>query len=133
MRTIYSFGYKMNGEDQFATTGPNAPLIIDCRGLYNPHQDANLRKMTGRDEEVQQRMQESALAQIMVQEAIRYLTKNPDGTVAFGCSYGKHRSVAMAEIVAREFSNVIVIHTGAAADPKYTNGVLAQGSKRHGK
>lgn len=114
MRTIYSFGYKMNGEDQFATTGPNAPLIIDCRGLNNPHNDPHLRQKTGKDKAVQRRVGQSVQALIMIQRAVDYLESHPDGTVAFGCSYGKHRSVALAEMTARNIPGAKVIHTGAA-------------------
>lgn len=117
MRTIYSFGYKMNGEDQFATTGPNAPLIIDCRGLYNPHQDMNLRKLDGTHKVVQDRVLTSPGAVDLMDRAVAYLEANPDGTVAFGCSYGKHRSVACAELVAAEFG-IKPIHTGAIVQGK---------------
>lgn len=120
MTTIYSFGYKMNGEDQFATTGSAAPRIYDCRILNNPHNDPKLRRMTGRDKEVQDMVASSAMAQAIIQDAVSYLRDNPDGVVAFGCSYGKHRSVALAEITAARLGGklacvpVKVIHTGAA-------------------
>ena len=109
----------MNGEDQFATTGPRAPHIIDCRSLYNPHNDAKLRRMTGRDKEVQDIVCQSRGAQWIIQDVVAYLIRQQDATVAFGCAYGKHRSVAMAEMVAGRMRDLgvstTVIHTGAAS------------------
>lgn len=113
--TIYSFGYKMNGQDQFATTGPHAPVIFDCRVISNPHQDAKLRRLTGRDKAVQRRVMKSHLAKILLDEALEHLMEYPDGTVAFGCSYGKHRSVALAELLHKSVPQSTVIHTGAVS------------------
>ncbi len=114
-RRIYSFGYKMNGEDQFATTGPNAPLIIDCRGLWNPHKSAKLRKMSGLDQEVQERVESTAGALDLILRAVEHLATAPSASVAFGCSYGKHRSVALAELTRQRWPDALVIHTGAVA------------------
>lgn len=114
MATIYSFGYKMNGEDQFATTGPHAPLVLDCRGIQNPHNTPALRRLTGRDHAVQSAVWQSKRAKILVRTAVAYLRENPEGTVAFGCAYGKHRSVACAEMVSHYIKGATVIHTGAA-------------------
>lgn len=113
MATIYSFGYKMNGEDQFAVTGLNAPRIIDARVLDNPHGIGRLRSKTGKDEEVQSYILASPVARRLITEAVNYLMHDPRRTVAFGCSYGKHRSVALAELVGAQVPNALVIHTGA--------------------
>lgn len=112
---IYSFGYKLNGEDQFAVTGPNAPRIFDCRGLYNPHSDAKLRRMTGRDKEVQDAVAASPGAGVILTEAHNYMMQSGNHSVAFGCSYGKHRSVALAEMLAARLPDAMVIHTGAVS------------------
>lgn len=122
MAMIYSFGYKMNGEGQFATTGPSAPLVLDCRGINNPHNDANLRRLTGRDKAVQHRVLKSSRAQAILKTAWNHLQDNPNGSVAFGCSYGKHRSVALAEVLhdlCRDNIPATVVHTGAAAHRRY--------------
>lgn len=112
---IYSFGYKMNGEDQFATTGQNAPKIFDCRAVTNPHSDPVLRRMTGKDKPVQEMVLTSPQARRMLTEAHNYLLGDPRRTVAFGCSYGRHRSVALAELLKARLPHAIVIHTGAVA------------------
>lgn len=111
--TIYSFGYKMNGADQFATTGPLAPRIFDCRLLNNPHNDPKLRRMTGRDKAVQRMVIKSDKARKMLDDAVTFVKANPGRPVAFGCAYGKHRSVALAELLAK-IIDAKVIHTGAA-------------------
>lgn len=115
---VYSFGYKMNGEDQFATTGQNAPLVFDCRNLNNPHNIAHLRQKNGRDQEVQDSVVASPVARRMITEAVNYLIGDPTRSVAFGCSYGKHRSVALAELVKQRLPEAYVIHTGAIAQGK---------------
>lgn len=115
MRRIYSFGYKLNGEDQFAVTGHSAPLVIDCRGLYNPHSSPELRKLTGKDEAVQEAVLTAPGSGPIVHRAMEHLKSSPDAQVAFGCSYGKHRSVALAEYLAAYFPDAQVIHTGAVA------------------
>ena len=111
---IYSFGYKLNGEDQFSTTGPAAPLIFDARCLNNPHNNPRLRQMTGKDIDVRMHVMKSERAREMVSRAVAYLQEHPDGSVAFGCAYGKHRSVALAEMVHHYVPDSIVMHTGAA-------------------
>lgn len=115
MSRVYSFGYKLHGEDQFATTGPAAPRIFDVRCLYNPHNNATLRRLTGRDKAVQDVVMNSTQAKEIVERAYDYLVADPRRSVAFGCSYGKHRSVALAEVLAERLPHTTVIHTGAAS------------------
>lgn len=123
MAMIYSFGYKLNGQDQFASTGPAAPMVLDCRSIHNPHNDRDLRRLTGRDKAVQSRMLRSSRARVLIRMAVHWLKENPAGTVAFGCAYGKHRSVALAELVAERLREqnvtVTVVHTGAASKGRY--------------
>ena len=97
--TVMSFGYKHG-------LPLDADLVLDCRFLPNPHWVEELRPLTGLDEAVadyvlQQPVTgafltrlERLLALIVpfyVQEGKSYLT------IAFGCTGGRHRSVAIAE------------------------------------
>lgn len=116
MATAYSFGYKMNGEDQFAVTGPDAPVIYDCRGIKNPHSDPKLRSLSGRDPDVRHAVMKDPLARIILHRATTNLRNGRN--VAFGCAYGKHRSVALAEAVGRCVPGTIVVHTGAAKEAR---------------
>ena len=98
-----SFGYKHG-------LPLDTDLVIDCRFLPNPHWVEDLRPLTGLDEPVRdyvlgQPLTGQFLAQVddlltmllpaYVAEGKSYLT------VAFGCTGGRHRSVAIAESVAR--------------------------------
>jgi RNase adapter protein RapZ len=100
---VVSFGFKRG-------TPREADLLLDVRFLPNPHWDAELRALDGRDAPVRdyvfaqgatgpfldsvERMLDVAVPGY-VAEGKRYLT------VAVGCTGGKHRSVAVAEHLAR--------------------------------
>ena len=100
--TVVSFGYKHG-------LPLDTDLVLDCRFLPNPHWVADLRPLTGLDEPVRdyvlgQPVTAGFLAQVegllstllpaYVAEGKSYLT------IAFGCTGGRHRSVAIAEAVA---------------------------------
>lgn len=104
MRTqIISFGYKHG-------LPIDVDIVLDCRFLPNPHWVEELRPLTGVDAPVSdyvlgqpltaaflERL-ERMLGLVMpayVQEGKSYLT------IAFGCTGGQHRSVAIAEEVAK--------------------------------
>lgn len=88
----------------------NADLVFDMRYLRNPHWDAKLRPGTGLDADVAAYVAadpayEDTVAQI---EALllallpRYRVEGKSYvTIAFGCTGGRHRSVHVAERVAR--------------------------------
>lgn len=102
--TIMSFGYKHG-------LPLDVDIVLDCRFLPNPHWVEELRPLTGLDEPVARYVLEqpvtgaflSRLEQLLalllpfyVDEGKSYLT------VAFGCTGGRHRSVAIAERIAGE-------------------------------
>ena len=114
--TVKSFGYKYG-------PAPDADLLFDIRFLPNPHFEDRLRPKTGLDPEVadfvldREETREllehigSLLAFLLpryVREARAYLT------IGVGCTGGRHRSVALAEAVARSLReqgyNVMVRH-----------------------
>ena len=99
---VTSFGFK-HGAPR------DADLVLDCRFLPNPHWVDELRPLSGLDAPVSRHVLESDLAQgflerldgllvlllpAFVAEGRSYLT------LAFGCTGGRHRSVAIAEAVA---------------------------------
>ncbi len=96
---IVSFGYKHG-------LPIDVDIVFDCRFLPNPHWVEELRPLTGVDAPVREYVlgqpltaaflerMERMLALVMpayVQEGKSYLT------IAFGCTGGQHRSVAIAE------------------------------------
>lgn len=97
--SVQSFSYRRG-----LPTG--ADLVLDCRFLRNPYWDEALRTLDGRAEEVQAHIaadprfepfarQVTALIETLL-PAYRDEGKT-HLTVAFGCTGGQHRSVAMAE------------------------------------
>jgi UPF0042 nucleotide-binding protein len=100
---VLSFGYKYG-------IPVDADLVFDCRFIPNPHWVPELKPKTGQSKEVS----EYVLSQSGVQEAVTgyatLLRKLSDGyfregkryiTLAVGCTGGKHRSVAIAEELAK--------------------------------
>jgi len=100
--TVTSFGYKHG-------LPLDVDMVFDCRFLPNPHWVEELRPLTGLDEPVaayvlEQPVTGAFLARLerllalilpfFVQEGKSYLT------IAFGCTGGRHRSVAIAERMA---------------------------------
>ena len=86
--------------------------MFDARVLPNPHWDARLRPLSGRDADVrayldgQPDVQEYASqVQAFLDRWLPQLTDSTRSyaTVAFGCTGGRHRSVYLAERMARHF------------------------------
>lgn len=105
--TVQSFSYKFG-------TPPNADMVIDCRFLRNPHWEASLRELDGRDAAVQEFVKEDEnfsrfhddLQRILGYVLPAYVKEGRSYfSIAFGCTGGKHRSVTLAEIMARELKN----------------------------
>jgi UPF0042 nucleotide-binding protein len=108
----------------------NADLVFDMRFLRNPHWDRELKPLTGLDESVGDYIAadpayEAAIAQI---EALlltllpRYAAESKAYvTIAFGCTGGRHRSVHVAERVARRLREAgfspTVAHRDLATSP----------------
>ena len=89
---------------------PEADFVFDARVLPNPHWDARLRPLSGRDADVRGYLE----ARVEVADYVAQVEGFLDTwlpklrsetrsyvTVAFGCSGGRHRSVYLAERLAR--------------------------------
>lgn len=112
-----SFGYK-HGVPR------DADFVFDLRCLPNPHWEAALRPLTGRDRAVVDYLDSREDAICMRDDLVRFLGRwiacfeGADRsylTVALGCTGGRHRSVYMAEQLGAHFSKdhakVLVRHT----------------------
>jgi UPF0042 nucleotide-binding protein len=97
--TIMSFGYKHG-------VPPDVDMVLDCRFLPNPHWVEELRPLTGLTPEIQQYVASFELAEQFMERMTALLefllpAFVNEGrsvlTVAFGCTGGRHRSVAIAE------------------------------------
>jgi len=100
---ILSFGYKYG-------IPADADLVMDCRFIPNPHWKPELRPKTGLDPEVREEVLNAPAVSefldryILLFESISkgYLREGKKYlTLAIGCTGGKHRSVAIAEELAR--------------------------------
>lgn len=87
-----------------------ADIVFDVRFLRNPHYDEQLRALTGTDTRVGEYIaKDSRFAPVFDRLSTLILTTIPwyreEGkrllTIAFGCTGGRHRSVFMAEQMAR--------------------------------
>ncbi|CAL93016.1 RNase adapter RapZ [Azoarcus olearius] len=104
----------------------DADLVFDVRCLPNPYYDPLLRPLTGRDQGVIDYLEKVPEVGRMAEDIRRfvadwlpaYMRDNRSYlTVAIGCTGGQHRSVYMAEWLARRFADrvrVIVRHRSAA-------------------
>ena len=100
-----SFGYKRG-------VPVDADLVFDLRCLPNPHWDARLRDLTGRDAEVIAFLEASPEVGWMLADIASFLERwlpcfadsnRSYTTVALGCTGGRHRSVYLSEKLFERF------------------------------
>lgn len=105
--TFQSFAYKRS-------VPGDADLMFDVRCLPNPHYDAELRPLTGRDEAVATWLSKFGSVETMIDDIASFMerwlplymqdTRNYL-TVAIGCTGGQHRSVYVVEELAKRFAH----------------------------
>ena len=112
------FGTDREGELNVAVTSfafregilQNADLVFDLRFLPNPHYDPDLRELTGLDKPVAEYVESRSdtaeflahLERMLDFLLPKYVAEGKSYvTLAFGCTGGRHRSVAIATVVAR--------------------------------
>lgn len=123
---VESFGFKYG-------VPVDADLVLDVRFLPNPYYDPQLRGLTGRDEPVAN----FVLADPLAQQFLRHFQSLIEPllpayiregkvrlTLCVGCTGGRHRSVAMAEQIAKQLSGlpegyvIQIHHRDQAQDPQ---------------
>jgi UPF0042 nucleotide-binding protein len=91
----------------------DADYVFDVRMLPNPHYEATLRALTGRDQPVADFLLEQAEVQLMLNHITQFLESWLDAlardhrsyvTVAIGCTGGQHRSVYLVEQLSQRFT-----------------------------
>ncbi|WP_310643825.1 RNase adapter RapZ [Limnohabitans sp.] len=91
----------------------HADYVFDVRMLPNPHYEAALKPLTGRDEPVAEWLAAQASVEKMAEQISHFLeTWLPDlnhdhrsyVTVAIGCTGGQHRSVYLVELLSQRFA-----------------------------
>ncbi len=110
---VKSFSYKKSGipKDE---SGNGGGFAFDCRGILNPGRFEPYKKITGREKEVIDFLEQQTkmpdfmnnvfnIVDISVED---YLTRGFDSlAINFGCTGGQHRSVYAAEQTARHLRN----------------------------
>jgi UPF0042 nucleotide-binding protein len=106
--TVLSFGFKYG-------LPPDADFVLDARFLPNPFWVPELREHTGQEAEVSRYVLGQHGARSFIETYARLISSTASGferegkrylTVAVGCTGGKHRSVAIAEELARRLREV---------------------------
>ena len=104
---VLSFGYKYG-------IPVDADLVLDCRFIPNPHWVPELRPLNGLDAPVAERVLGSegvadfvrSYVEVVIQMIPGYFREGKKYvTIAIGCTGGKHRSVAIAEEIARQLNS----------------------------
>jgi RNase adapter protein RapZ len=105
--SVLSFGFRFG-------VPTDSDLVFDVRFLPNPNYQPRLRGKTGRDRAVQRFVESHVQTQEFMRritELLFFLLPNylREGksylTIAVGCTGGRHRSVALAERIARKISD----------------------------
>ena len=99
---VLSFGYKKG-------IPPEADLVFDVRCLPNPFYEPDLQNLTGLDGPVADYVFRNENAQVLLAKLTEllefllplYESDRRELTVAVGCTGGRHRSVAVAQALAR--------------------------------
>jgi len=103
---VLSFGYKYG-------LPVDADLVMDCRFIPNPHWDPALRPKNGLDKEVSDAVLNAESVGEFLQRYMDLFQSVGKGylregkkyiTLAIGCTGGKHRSVAVAEELAKRIN-----------------------------
>jgi RNase adapter protein RapZ len=101
---LISFGFRFG-------TPASAELLFDVRFLPNPHFEPALRDLTGHDTEVVEYVVKQPTAQALLHRLREFLAfliplYDEEGkaylTIAIGCTGGQHRSVAVADLLAKD-------------------------------
>ena len=114
--TVLSFGFKYG-------IPVDADLVADMRFLANPHWNDELRPLSGLDPQVRDAVLTEPACEPFIDGYLTLLGLMHDGylregkrylTLAIGCTGGRHRSVAVAEEVARRMREsgvpTLVVH-----------------------
>ncbi len=104
---LVSFGFRFG-------TPPSAELMFDVRFLPNPHFEPRLRELTGIDSEVSEYVLKHERTEALLQHLERLVDfllplYDSEGkaylTIGIGCTGGQHRSVAIANALAKIIGN----------------------------
>src|SRR3990167_7900743 len=96
---VFSFGFRYGKPDDRGIT------IVDVRQWRNPYRDRKLRYLTGEHSAVITEV----LSTPGVSAFIDSIVANPPSRIALGCTAGRHRSVVIANEIARRLG-IMALH-----------------------
>lgn len=105
---VTSFGYKYG-------LPPAADVVFDCRFMENPFYIPELRALSGSDREVRDFVLENPATKQFLERVVEFLRfampryeeeKKARLGIAFGCTGGRHRSVTIADEIARRVKEI---------------------------
>ena len=111
---LLSFGYKFG-------IPADADLVMDCRFIPNPHWQPELRPKNGLDVDVSKAVLNAAEVPEFLDRYVAMFDSIARGylhegkkfiTLAIGCTGGKHRSVAIAEELAKRLNGMTIAKDG---------------------
>lgn len=114
---ILSFGYKYG-------IPADADLVMDCRFIPNPHWQPELRPKNGLDKDVSDAVLNASSVPEFLDRYVALFESIAKGylkegkkflTLAIGCTGGKHRSVAVAEELAKRLNGLEVSSDAAVS------------------
>jgi UPF0042 nucleotide-binding protein len=114
---VLSFGYKFG-------IPADADLVMDCRFIPNPHWQPELRPKNGLDKEVSDAVLNATAVPEFLNRYVALFDSIARGylnegkkflTLAIGCTGGKHRSVAVAEELAKRLNGLEISKDAAVS------------------
>ena len=111
---VLSFGYKFG-------IPADADLVMDCRFIPNPHWQPELRPKNGLDLDVSKAVLGATEVPEFLDRYVAMFESIARGylhegkkfiTLAIGCTGGKHRSVAVAEELAKRLNGISIVKDG---------------------
>ncbi len=109
---VYSFSYKKGIPEDLSGNGGG--YVFDCRSIHNPGRYESYRKLTGRDREVIDFLEDDGEITGFLEHVYGVVDPHVEAyarrgftslTVSFGCTGGQHRSVYCAEHLAHHLAD----------------------------
>ena len=110
---IFSFSYHRSAPP-IDESGNGGGFVFDARGLPNPGREEHFKTLTGKDAPVREYLEQQGSvreflsgATALVESSVKNYQERgfKNLMVSFGCTGGQHRSVYLAEALARHFCN----------------------------
>ena len=95
---IYSWGQKHRLCDE-----PPCNLTFDLTSFHTEFERRDFKREDGRSEAIQQSMRDHPGFDVLMARVVASIERQQPAAVSFMCTWGRHRSVAWAEILKRDY------------------------------